>query len=512
VTFHLADITSHQDDPARPLRQADVWAAGFRALGLKTSHGVGLLHVHDDVRSWATWGRSMDMGLASCHWLTGDASGLAQAEHAYRQVQALGLTSKAAHIVDVEAGDITAKIYGEYVAAMSHLLLRPIITYTGDWWAASRPWLKPSQASPWLMGAPAPGYQPEYPGDDSGMWEDGYAGYAALSIMQYRVAKVAGVKVSQSAVRDPDLWADMTGVPRVASQAYRDWIADGQPWKFAAPVRAVGDRLREHGYTVYYQGNEDHLKKATPEDHTPFSATGWPGKSPYPYCMAMDIMPPTSGQKSKITGKALPSLQALAAQLRKDKLAGVDGADFVKYINWEPEGNNTGPCYQDSWRPTYSRKNSTDRGHIHVSARSDVHTSTRSAGYDLVARTLGEDDDVALTPEDKAWIDARFNAAPDKLLDTKYGSTAYPGRTVRAYYRDDHGARDYAIGDPKAPTLSASAPLAQLKLLPTLLVAIQSGSVDVEALAVALAPVLAPLIPDDQDITPELLRDAFRGL
>jgi hypothetical protein len=512
VTFHLADITSHQDDPIRPLRPDDVWVSGFRALGLKTSHGLGTLHVHVGIDAWATWGRSMGVGLASCHWLTGDADGKAQAEHAYRQLQALGLTSKAAHIVDVEAGDITAKIYAEYVAAMSSLLGRPIITYTGDWWAAARPWLKPSLASPWLMGAPAAGYQPEYPGDDSPMWEDGYAGYAALSIMQYRVAEVAGIKVSQSAVRDPDIWADMTGVERVASQAYRDWIDDGQPWKFARPIRDVGDRLREHGYTVYYQGNEDHLKKAVPEDHTPFSATGWPGKSPYPYCMAMDIMPPASGQKSKITGQALPSLQKLGAQLRKDRLAGVDGADFVKYINWEPERNNGGPCYQDSWRPGYSRKNSTDRGHIHVSARSDVHTSTKSAGYDLVARTLGEDDDVALSAEDKAWIDARLKAVPDQILDTKYGSTPYPGRTVRATIKDLAGARDYMIGDTKAPALGGGAPLAQLKLLPTLLTAIQSGSVDVDALAAALAPVLAPLLPDDQDITSDLLRDALRGL
>jgi len=503
VTFHLADITEYQG----PLLGDAVKAAGFTALGLKTSHGLGLKTVHSAVRSWAEYGRRQGWGLASCHWLTGDADGKAQAEHAYRQLQALGLTSKAAHIVDVEAGDITAKIYAEYVAAMSHLLLRPIITYTGDWWAASRPWLKPSLASPWLMGAPAAGYQPEYPGDDSPMWEDGYAGYAALSIMQYRVAKVAGIKVSQSAVRDPDIWADMTGVERVASQAYRDWIDDGQPWKFARPIRDVGDRLREHGYTVYYQGNEDHLKKAVPEDHTPFSATGWPGKSPYPYGMAMDIMPPTSGQKSKITGKALPSLQKLGAQLRRDRMAGVDGADFVKYINWEPEGNNSGPCYQDSWRPDYSRKNSTDRGHIHVSARSDVHTSTKSAGYDLVARTLGEDD---MTPaEMTAWAKsddgkaALSAAVADAAFPAPAGSTDADGKWLfRTYITNIYGAlintRGYAAD---ARTAAQAA-----------LVAIKGGSVDVDALAAALAPVLAPLLPDDQDITSDLLRDALRGL
>jgi hypothetical protein len=503
VTRHLADITEYQDN----LHASDLALAGFVGLALKTSHGLGWKSVHPLVRVWAEVGRSLDWDMASCHWLTGDAAGTAQAEHAYRQLQALGLTARAAHVVDVEAGDITAKMYGDYVATMSQLLGRPIITYTGDWWAASRPWLKPSGASPWLMGAPADGYQPDYPGDDSPMWDDGYAGYAPLAVMQYRVAKVAGIKVSQSAVRDPDLWADMTGVPRVASQAYRDWLADGEPWKFAAPIRDVGDRLREHGYTVYYQGNNDHLKKAVPEDHTPFSATGWPGKSPYPYCMAMDIMPPSAGQKSKITGKALPSLQVLGAQLVKDRKAGVDGADFVKYINWEPSMNNGGPCFQDSWKPDYARRDSSDRGHIHVSARSDVHLSTKSRGYDLVARTLGEDD---MTPaEMTTWAKSAEGKAAlgAALADAAYpapaGSVDADGKWLfRTYVTNIYGALINTRGYAADARAAGQATLA----------AIQSGSVDVDALAQALAPVLAPLIPDDQDVTPELLREAFRGL
>jgi hypothetical protein len=178
----------------------------------------------------------------------------------------------------------------------------------------------------------------------------------------------------------------------MASQAYFSWVAAGKPWKFARPIQMVGDRLREHGYTVYYQGNQSHLEHVPPEDHTPFSATGWPSKSPYPYCMAMDIMPPAAGQKSKLTGKPLPSLQQLAARLRADKNADYGPAQFLKYMNWEPEGNNTGPCYHETWMPTYARRTSGDRGHIHASCRSDMHTSTVSDGYDLVARVMGDDD------------------------------------------------------------------------------------------------------------------------
>ena len=179
----------------------------------------------------------------------------------------------------------------------------------------------------------------------------------------------------------------------MASQAYHDWLADGEPVKYGRAVRAVGDKLTAHGYTVYYKGDTGHLQHEPPEDHTPYSATGWPGKSPYPYVMAADVMPPASGQKSKLTGQPLPSLQKLSAQLIADKKAGHSGAAFLKYINHEPEGDYTGPCYHESWQPDYKRISSSDRGHIHLSSRSDFATSGASDGYDLVARVMGEEDD-----------------------------------------------------------------------------------------------------------------------
>lgn len=177
----------------------------------------------------------------------------------------------------------------------------------------------------------------------------------------------------------------------MATQAYRNWVADGRPKKFSRPITMIADRLQAHGYTVYQEGNTAHLQHDPPEDHTFFPATGWPGKSPYPYCNAMDIMPPTAGQKSKVNGRPLPSLQQLSQQLYDDKQAGIREAAFLKYMNREPQGNYTGPCWHDSWMPEHSRINSTDRGHIHVSGRSDSVTSDWSDSYDLVARVQGED-------------------------------------------------------------------------------------------------------------------------
>jgi hypothetical protein len=497
MTIHIADIASYQGG----LSLADLAAAGFTGVNLKVSHGVTQKSVHPSAAAFAPF------ALSSFHWLTGD-SGVMQADYAYACMAILNLNLPGTvHVVDVEDSAVTAGVYVDYVARMTKLLGRPIVTYTGDWYAETRPWLQASVASPWLWSAPVPGYQPAYPGDESPLWDDGYGGWQGLSIMQYRVSEIAGIKVSQSAIRDQALWNAMTG-GQMASQAYYDWLDDGQPWEYSVPIRAMGDRLRAHGYTVYYQGNEDHLKKATPEDHTPFSATGWPGKSPYPYCMACDIMPPASGQKSKLTGKPLPSLQALAQQLYDDKQAGYGPAKFVKYMNWEPEGNYTGPCYHDSWMPDHERESSGDRGHIHVSGRTDYYLSTASNSYDLVARTLGDDD---MTPaEMTAWAKSPEGkeALGDAFLDNVYGSGAYPGRTVRAFVKDVHAMRDYMIGDGKGAALAGIKDGSYLDIVGEM--AQNPPTIDVNALAAAIVALLPEIPPGT--LTPADVETAVRNV
>lgn len=197
----------------------------------------------------------------------------------------------------------------------------------------------------------------------------------------------------------------------MATSAYHNWDAAGRPWKPARPVDALAKTLRAHGYVVYVLGNQAHQTAAFPEDHTVFSASSWPGKHPYPYVLALDIMPPRRGAKSKVDGKPLPSLQALGARLYADKQAGVRGVAWLKYMNWEPHDDYSGPCWHDSWQPTHRRRASTDRGHIHLSCRTDFHTSTVADGYDPVARirkpstpTPPEDDDMPLTDKDAPVI------------------------------------------------------------------------------------------------------------
>jgi len=173
---------------------------------------------------------------------------------------------------------------------------------------------------------------------------------------------------------------------------YKRWLAVGKPYRLAAPPAALRDVLRGHGYTVYDYPDERHQKAIPPEDHTAYSATGWPQPATFGVGYAIDIMPPpaTSG---------LPELAQLGRQIFDDRQADVPGIAWLKYMNWEP---GDGSCLHDAWQPTHSRRDSTDRGHIHLSGRTDM-TNTDTNGYDPVKR-FREAHMAILTPDQEKWL------------------------------------------------------------------------------------------------------------
>lgn len=176
------------------------------------------------------------------------------------------------------------------------------------------------------------------------------------------------------------------------------WIRSGLQWRLAYPLVALRDRLRAYGYTVYDIGNTEHLDHIPPEDHTPYSETGWPITTPYGWVTAIDIMPPAS--------TALPSLQALGAQIFADRQAGVPGVSWLKYMNWGPLNDRS--AVHDQWQPGYARRSSSDAGHIHLSSRSDATLWVSGDGYDPVARLRGLE-----AEEDMAQMLVRFSDASD---------------------------------------------------------------------------------------------------
>lgn len=163
---------------------------------------------------------------------------------------------------------------------------------------------------------------------------------------------------------------------------YAQWVAGGSPYRDACPVADLAATLRGHGYTVWTKGNDEHMRAQPPEDHTPYSATGWPVVSAYPVGHALDIAEP--GPRS-----GLPTLRELGAQIFSDVTAGVRGTEWIKYMNWTPSASG-GPVH-DAWQPVHTRSLSSDSGHIHISARSDMDRATVAAGYDPVARLRGDD-------------------------------------------------------------------------------------------------------------------------
>ncbi len=223
----------------------------------------------------------------------------------------------------------------------------------------------------------------------------------------------------------------------MATSAYHRWDDDGRPWKLARPVKALGERLRAHGYVVYFLGDQGHLTSDFPEDHSPYSSSPWPGRHPYPYVLALDVMPPKRGQRSKVDGKPLPSLQTLGRQIRDDKLTRTRAAAWIKFMNWEPQGNYTGPCWHESWQPNHHRRPSGDRGHIHLSCRTDFHTSSVADNYDPVARiraasTPPPEDDMPLTDKDAPVIQDAVHNTPIGRTGTTFAKVLSSLRIVPA--------------------------------------------------------------------------------
>ena len=197
----------------------------------------------------------------------------------------------------------------------------------------------------------------------------------------------------------------------MTSPQHAQWIRSGRQWQLARPLLVLRDRLRGYGYTVYDLGDTGHLDRIPPEDHTPYSETGWPGATPYGWVTAIDVMPPSSTQPR--TG--LPSLQSLGGQLFADRQAGVPAARWLKYMNWGPADDRH--AVHDRWEPGHQRSMSDDAGHIHLSCRSDVTSAKYGDAYDPIARLRGLDNPVIITVEDSMPFVAKSNTGQYYVCD-----------------------------------------------------------------------------------------------
>lgn len=142
----------------------------------------------------------------------------------------------------------------------------------------------------------------------------------------------------------------------MATAAYRDWVRAGRPWENCVPVREFVAALQAAGWTggaLGTIGDEAHLQAETPQDHTPFSMTGWPGEHPYPQILALDVMhSPNSGR----------DVAPLADYWRYEARHG--RMPWLKYMTWRARRYDV----RNNWDPVAAQGH---WDHAHLSFRTD---------------------------------------------------------------------------------------------------------------------------------------------
>lgn len=247
----------------------------------------------------------------------------------------------------------------------------------------------------------------------------------------------------------------------MTSRQHQEWIDAGRPDSgLARPLEQLGDVLASAGYTVFRHPNYAHLDAQPPEDHTYYSETGWPGKSPKWWRHAIDVMPRTQD----VAGGR--QLQAIGARIVADRNAGF--IPWLKYINW-PGSGDLSHAVQDAWEPGHVRRSSTDIGHLHLSSITGVETlnapynplvsvvltgTTTPGGAHMV---LGDDDVLAIADAVAQWATVK-GSLPSSHLGASVNLQALHAQIVAL--QTDVGLIKAAV-NPSVPTVPAVFPSAK---------------------------------------------------
>jgi hypothetical protein len=189
----------------------------------------------------------------------------------------------------------------------------------------------------------------------------------------------------------------------VAVALYYQWDSLGRPLEPARPIRDIVERMKvaypRAASTFSWYANESHYTAEPPQDHTPFSATGWPQVSPQWWVFATDIMHrPDLGVDCNVL------FNYWIAEARAGRMP------WLKYMIWQAKLYDV----RNGWRP---QANSGHFDHIHLSVRTDF--KDRGLGsWSIVPG--GADMDV----NQNAKLDAVFNAWDTVKLDTNNDGTA----------------------------------------------------------------------------------------
>jgi hypothetical protein len=255
-TTFLVDLASYQAG----INLAAVRDAGYTRVNIKLTQGTW--YVHSNAAGFARQARDLGLGICTFHWLDNSASGIAQADFMWRQMLAIGGPAGVAHQCDCEdsARPATLDVWRDYMRRVTGLLGRPVVNYTGDWWWQPRGWVGQPE-SPYLWAGPNAGYLGTYPGDTSSHWKAGYGGWSDYAMLQYAVQPVAGAgggNLSKTAIRDPAVWAALTGAAQPPVRSDPMLILthiDGKPYVCDGMVcRPIDDDNAGHLRTLAAEG------------------------------------------------------------------------------------------------------------------------------------------------------------------------------------------------------------------------------------------------------------------
>lgn len=265
----------------------------------------------------------------------------------------------------------------------------------------------------------------------------------------------------------------------MATQAYVTWDRLGRPYKVARPIAYMVAYAKAHGVPwLGTLGSDDarHLQAPWPEDHCPFSFTGWP--------LALPLATPVDGERYWVCACDLGNEQGLGAAILRDARAG--HLPWLKYMN--VAGRNY--AYADGFRNGAPNADE----HIHLSCFSD-DLLTDITGYD----PLGVED-MALSD------DPDFQALKQRV----YHTHVLDSDKIPLGLKDSAGKERVETNVPKAQRVALekrvtalSADIAELKSRP----AAPAAVVDPVALDAAVQRALAGI----EDRVAARLVDALRA-
>lgn len=197
----------------------------------------------------------------------------------------------------------------------------------------------------------------------------------------------------------------------MASQGYYDWIAAGKPLTPARPIREMVEAAKLEfplaaGHNLFsWFADDAHYQADLPQDHTPFSATGWPLPSARWIVHATDFMhEPALGVDCHIL------FTYWIAEARAGRMP------WLKYLIWEA----TVYSVRNNWEPKPSAGH---YDHIHMSTRSDMDQASIGSWS-----PFPQEDQ--MTDEQAKWLKAIYEALP--MLTELHAVLAGDGKRRKA--------------------------------------------------------------------------------